>query len=187
MPHKKNAPLPPLADKDYDDHEEHEGYEVGYGKPPKHSQFKPGQSGNPNGRPKREVDLHAEVQKVLNQKLVIVEKGKKRTITKREAMLMHVANQGAGKGDLRAIKYMVDLERELERDQQRKLSALASPSSTSVNYEGEDADIDFDGMSAEDMEHVFESAQILEEHQKKRQGTAPPGTPMPPTGRWKKT
>lgn len=27
-------------------------YEVGYGKPPKHTQYKPGQSGNPDGRPK---------------------------------------------------------------------------------------------------------------------------------------
>ena len=27
-------------------------YEVGYGKPPKHSRFKPGQSGNPKGRPR---------------------------------------------------------------------------------------------------------------------------------------
>ena len=28
------------------------GYEVGYGKPPKDTRFKPGQSGNPSGRPK---------------------------------------------------------------------------------------------------------------------------------------
>lgn len=28
------------------------GYEVGYGKPPKPTQFKKGQSGNPRGRPK---------------------------------------------------------------------------------------------------------------------------------------
>ena len=28
------------------------GYEVGYGKPPKHSRFRPGKSGNPKGRPK---------------------------------------------------------------------------------------------------------------------------------------
>ena len=28
------------------------GYEVGYGKPPTHTRFKPGQSGNPKGRPK---------------------------------------------------------------------------------------------------------------------------------------
>lgn len=29
-------------------------YEIGYGKPPKASQFKPGVSGNPKGRPKRQ-------------------------------------------------------------------------------------------------------------------------------------
>jgi hypothetical protein len=28
-------------------------YEIGYGKPPEHSRFKKGQSGNPNGRPRR--------------------------------------------------------------------------------------------------------------------------------------
>lgn len=28
-------------------------YEVGYGKPPEHSRFKKGQSGNPNGRPRK--------------------------------------------------------------------------------------------------------------------------------------
>ena len=27
-------------------------YAVGYGKPPQHSRFKPGRSGNPKGRPK---------------------------------------------------------------------------------------------------------------------------------------
>jgi hypothetical protein len=32
-------------------------YEVGYGKPPKHTQFRKGQSGNPGGRPKRRESL----------------------------------------------------------------------------------------------------------------------------------
>lgn len=31
-------------------------YEVGYGRPPKATQFKPGQSGNPKGRPRKDYD-----------------------------------------------------------------------------------------------------------------------------------
>ena len=34
------------------DHLSGADYEVGYGKPPKHSRFRPGESGNPKGRPK---------------------------------------------------------------------------------------------------------------------------------------
>jgi hypothetical protein len=31
-------------------HDGNSNYEIGYGKPPKHTQFKKGRSGNPNGR-----------------------------------------------------------------------------------------------------------------------------------------
>ena len=34
-----------------------EGHEVGYKRPPSHSRFKPGHSGNPAGRPKRQVSF----------------------------------------------------------------------------------------------------------------------------------
>ena len=36
-------------------------YEVGYAKPPKHSRFKAGVSGNPRGRPKREASTIGEI------------------------------------------------------------------------------------------------------------------------------
>ena len=40
-------------------------YEVGYGKPPKHSQFKRGQSGNPQGRKKQDRTIRAIMQKII--------------------------------------------------------------------------------------------------------------------------
>jgi hypothetical protein len=36
-------------------------YQVGYGKPPKHTQFKPGKSGNPQGRPKGTKNLKTDL------------------------------------------------------------------------------------------------------------------------------
>ena len=42
-----------------------EDYKVGYGRPPEHSRFKPGKSGNPKGRPRR----HRNFRTVLNETL----------------------------------------------------------------------------------------------------------------------
>ena len=39
------------------DHDQEPDYEVGYGKPPHHTRFKPGVSGNPRGRPKDAKNL----------------------------------------------------------------------------------------------------------------------------------
>ena len=40
-------------------------YRVGYGRPPLASRFKPNQSGNPKGRPRRPLSLRAVVDQVL--------------------------------------------------------------------------------------------------------------------------
>lgn len=45
-----------------DDLNDGDDYEVGYGKPPKQSRFKPGQSGNPRGRPIGARGTHSQLQ-----------------------------------------------------------------------------------------------------------------------------
>jgi hypothetical protein len=46
-------------------------YRVGYGRPPLETRFKPNQSGNPKGRPRRPPSWRAVVEKVLEEKVEI--------------------------------------------------------------------------------------------------------------------
>lgn len=73
------------------------GYDVGYGKPPEHTRFKKGASGNPKGRPKGKLNVATVLNKTLNEKVTITDRGKRRTITMLEAtfkQLVHKAVQG---------------------------------------------------------------------------------------------
>ena len=84
-------------------------YQVGYRKPPQHSRFKKGQSGNPRGRPKGSQSAARLARRILSEKIVIKENGKRRTITRREAMLKQLANKGI-MGDLRSIREVLNLD-----------------------------------------------------------------------------
>lgn len=83
-------------------------YEVGYGKPPAHGRFRPGQSGNPKGRPKARKNFKTELAEELDQKITIQENGVKRRITKRVALLKSQINKGI-KGDTRATQLVMSL------------------------------------------------------------------------------
>lgn len=48
-------------------------YEVGYGKPPKASRFKPGQSGNPKGRKKGKKSPARLLKEILDEKITVIE------------------------------------------------------------------------------------------------------------------
>ena len=45
-------------------------YEVGYGKPPRHTRFEPGRSGNPRGRPSRSKNLSTLLSEALSEPVV---------------------------------------------------------------------------------------------------------------------
>lgn len=77
---------------------ETEEYDIGYGKPPVSGQFKPGQSGNPKGRPKVDksnVDFRGILYKVLGKNVEITEKGRPRKIMMFEAILTQHATKAA--------------------------------------------------------------------------------------------
>jgi len=83
-------------------------YEVGYRKPPKKTQFKKGQSGNPKGRPKKSRDRSTIIKEELEQIITVKEGNKTVTMTKGEAVIKQMVNK-AIKGDNRATKTVLDL------------------------------------------------------------------------------
>lgn len=90
-----------------------DGYEVGYGKPPRHTCFKKGQSGNPRGRPRGSKNLRTLLNEALNELVVVTEEGGRRKITKREAIITQLVNRSAT-ADLRALKILLDTLRDIE-------------------------------------------------------------------------
>jgi hypothetical protein len=81
---------------------------VGYGRPPRATRFKPGQSGNPRGRPKGSKGLASVLSRALAEKVTVTENGRRRKITKLEAMTKQLVNKAAG-ADLAAMKLLVAL------------------------------------------------------------------------------
>ncbi len=81
-------------------------YEVGFGKPPKSTQFKKGQSGNPRGRPKGSLNLATTLKRELNEKVMVAENGRQRTVSKGEAAIKQLVNRAA-QGELSFIRMLL--------------------------------------------------------------------------------
>lgn len=73
-------------------------YPVGYCRPPKASQFRKGESGNPTGRRKRPSDQAIETifRRLAEEKIIVVIDGRERSITKMEAILRRSLNDMLG-------------------------------------------------------------------------------------------
>ena len=108
--------MPPDSERDY---------EVGYGKPPRRTRFKPGRSGNPRGRPSGSKNLSTLLNEALNEPVIVAENGGQRKISKRRAIIKQLVNQSA-KADLRATKILLDILQEIERRTEPALSETSS-------------------------------------------------------------
>jgi hypothetical protein len=85
-----------------------ECYDIGYGKPPKHTQFIKGRSGNARGRPTGTLNLASVLERTLREKVVINENGSRKTITKLQAAITQLVNKAAS-GDGHAVRYLCQL------------------------------------------------------------------------------
>jgi Family of unknown function (DUF5681) len=88
---------------------------VGYKRPPVHTRFKPGQSGNPRGRPKPRGTITNWITRILGSRVRVKEGNKVRSVTKSEAVASRVVNE-ALKGDTKALKFLLGATPDLEKD-----------------------------------------------------------------------
>jgi hypothetical protein len=101
-------------------------YEVGDRRPPKHRQFKPGQSGNPKGRPKGSVNLRTRITQQLRQPVTVTRNGRPVKMRKVDLIALQIVDSAA-KGNLKAVQLAVRLDDEA--------SIATSNSSTEETFE----------------------------------------------------
>lgn len=83
-------------------------YDVGYKNPPRHTQFKKGQSGNPKGRSKSTRGLKTDLKAELIGKMNIRVNGEDVSGTKQQLMLRTLTVRAAS-GDINATRILINL------------------------------------------------------------------------------
>jgi Family of unknown function (DUF5681) len=107
-------------------------YVVGYGKPPLHTRFQKGQSGNPTGRPRGKKNVSTLLSAALDAAIIVVENGRRKKISKREAIITQLVNKSAS-ADLKATQIVLAMLQDFE--------ARAEDSSDSAAFTEADQEI----------------------------------------------
>lgn len=85
---------------------------VGYRRPPRHSRFRKGQSGNPSGR-RKGSGIRSALEKVLDRKVTATVDGERRKVPLTEALVLQLA-QKALAGDVRSIREVLKIADQVE-------------------------------------------------------------------------
>ena len=85
-----------------------DGFAVGYKKPPRHSRFQPGRSGNPRGKQKGVRNFGTDVKRTLEVPVRLNDQGRARRVSTQEAALLRLREK-ALKGDARSIVQILEL------------------------------------------------------------------------------
>lgn len=103
--------------------------EVGYKKPPINGQFKPGQSGNPRGRPKGSASFESLITKELGKKIAVQISGETRKISIKQAIalgIVKIALSGSPDHKLKTLNLLKTIETEdMIEEQQFDYSVLS--------------------------------------------------------------
>ena len=89
-------------------------HDAGYGKPPRHSRFKKGQSGNPKGRPRGSRNFSTDLKATLEEPTRVTHHGKAQTVSTQHAALMRLREKALG-GEVRALDSLIGLRPALQR------------------------------------------------------------------------
>jgi len=87
---------------------------IGYRRPPASTQFKKGTSGNPRGRPKGSRNFVTLLEQELAQKIVVNENGRRKTVTRMQAMVKRLVTGGL-QGDQKALMALIEVLRRTGR------------------------------------------------------------------------
>ncbi len=113
-----------------------EAYEVGYARPPSATRFKPGQSGNPKGRPKAQQRPKDILAKLLATRIFVQDAGRHRSMTLQEVVMRNIVHGAAGR-DPKSIQMLLGLiQRYPELDQ-----AAGAPVAPTASVSAADAAI----------------------------------------------
>lgn len=104
--------------------------DVGYKKPPRHSRWQKGQSGNPKGRAKGQRNLKSDLQAELQERIMVSEGGELKRITRQRALVKSTLTRAIG-GDPRATAEILNLVQRLLEPDRATPTETATPLSAS--------------------------------------------------------
>jgi hypothetical protein len=126
---------------EFAEHSSNAPAKVGYGCPPVHSQFKPGQSGNPSGRAKGGQNLKTLFNKVLGEVISLRDGAEVKKITKAEAVVRSVVI-AALKGDPRNVAILFRLAEQAGQFQDDNSADITQIRRVIVRWQGDTKDDD---------------------------------------------
>lgn len=96
---------------------------VGYGRPPRAHQFKPGQSGNPKGRPKGRKNEATMLDELLFQRIPVRQGGRDLRMTVIEAIFRRLAEDSL-KGNIKAAGFLFNRLSAISSDQPQQTELM---------------------------------------------------------------